>query len=174
MKGEKSFLSRWDEKLEKIRGGLKAREIVVPTDMIGAGLFMVLGVIMLVLMPSQVPVSETDVVNGQAFPTILMVLMMICSGVLFFQNIVKMVRKEPLHTCTLNLLTEVKALLILGILFGTYLICKVTELFVIGAVFCCLGFLFYFQCRKKLYYIITIGFAVAIWVAFRFGLNVRF
>lgn len=174
MKQEKSFFDRLDQRLDEAGEKLKGKEVTLPTDMIGAGLFMILAVVMLVIMPGQVPISETDVVNGRVFPTILMVLMIICCGMLLIQNIIKMVKKEPLHTCTLNLLVEVKALIILGILLGTYFICKITDRFVVGAVFCCLGFLAYFRCRKKLYYVITIGLAVAIWVAFRFGLGVRF
>lgn len=174
MKQETSFLGRLDQKLDAAGEKLKGKEITLPTDMIGAGLFMILAAALLVIMPNQVPVSDSDVVNGRVFPTMLMVLMIVCCGMLLIQNIIKMMKKEPLHTCTLNLLTEVKALIILAILLGTYVICKITDLFVVGAVFCCLGFLAYFRCRKKLYYAITVGLAVVIWVAFRFGLGVRF
>ena len=48
---------------------------------------------------------------------------------LLIQNLIKLAKKEPLHTCTINLLTEVKALIILGILIAAYLICKWTDLF---------------------------------------------
>lgn len=174
MKDNKSVLSVWDAKLDDIGNRLGKKEVTIPTDLIGAILFAAIAIILLVIMPSQVPISETDVVNGRGFPTMLMVLTLICSGLLIVQNVIKLAKKEPLHTCTLNLLTEVKALIILAILVVTYLICKATDLFVVGAVFCCLGFLVYFRCRKKLYYAITIGFAVVIWVAFRFGLGVRF
>lgn len=174
MKQEKSFLDRLDERLDAAGERLKSKEITLPTDMIGAGLFMILAIALLAIMPNQVPISDADVVNGRVFPTMLMVLMIICCGLLLVQNMIKMMKKEPLHTCTLNLLIEVKALMILAILLGTYFVCKITDLFVVGAVFCCLGFLAFFRCRKKLYYAITIALAVVIWVAFRFGLNVRF
>ena len=62
----------------------------------------------------------------------------------------------------------------LGILLVTYLLSKYTGLFVIGAVFCALGFLAFFRCRKRSYYIITLALAVGIWCAFRFGLGVSF
>lgn len=126
-------------------------------------------------MPKQVPVSDTDVINGRAFPTLLMVVMMIFSGIILLKELYNyFIKKCPLTTKKVNLLVEVKALEILAILFLTYLICKITDLFVIGAIFCCLGFLLYFRCRKKSYYAITLVTAVLIWVAFRFGLNVNF
>lgn len=168
------ILSEWDSRLDGIGESLKEKEVKLPTDMIGAALFMVLGMIILLIMPSQVPISEGDVVDGRVFPTMLMMLMIGCSALLLAQNIMKLVKKQEIHICTLNLLTEVKALIILIILFGTYLICSLTDLFVLGALFCCVGFLLYFRCRKKSYYAITLGLAVVIWAAFRFGLNVRF
>lgn len=169
-----SIFRESDSKLDEIGQRLKEKEIRLPTDMVGAVLFMVLGIIVLLIMPSQVPVSEGDVIDGRVFPTMLMVLMISCSGLLLVQNIVKLVKKQEIHICTLNVLTEVKALIILGILFGTYIICNLTDLFILGALFCCVGFLLFFRCRKKSYYAITLGLAVVIWAAFRFGLNVRF
>lgn len=174
MKQEKSYLARWDEKLDAMGETLKHKEVTLPVDLIGAGLFLLLAVVLLAIMPKQVSVSDTDVVNGRGFPTILMILMILCCCLLIIQNLFKIIKKEPLHTCTLNLLTEVKALVIMGILLATYFLCKITDLFVVGAVFCCFGFLTYYRCRKRLYYVITIGLAVLIWVAFRFGLGVRF
>lgn len=100
--------------------------------------------------------------------------MMICSAVLIIQNIIKISKKQPVQVSTFNLLTEVKALMILTILFITYFICRITDLFVLGAIFCSIAFLVYFRCKKRSYYAITIGMAVLIWAAFRFGLNVKF
>lgn len=174
MKDNTAFLASWERKLDLIGERLKEKEVTLPTDMIGAALFMVIGIILLIAMPGQVPVSETDVVNGRVFPSMLMILMIGCCALLLIQNIIKMLKKETLHTCTINLLTEVKALIILGILLITYLICRVTGLFALGAVFCALAFLIYFRCRKKLYYGITVSLAVLIWAAFRFGLGVIF
>ena len=66
------------------------------------------------------------------------------------------------------------ALVILAILVVSYLLARVTDLFVVGALVCSLGFLVYFRCRKPSYYAITLTLAVAIWAAFRFVLNVDF
>ena len=85
-----------------------------------------------------------------------------------------MIRKEPLTRKTINLLVEIKAFIIFGILLVTFLISKYTQQFVAGALFCCIGFLVYFRCKKPAYYAITIGLAVAIWAAFRYLLKVNF
>ncbi|EOS76000.1 hypothetical protein C819_02075 [Lachnospiraceae bacterium 10-1] len=175
MKGEQSWLDRLDAKRDKIAEKLAHKEVSLPIELITGILFLLLGVVILLIMPKQVPVSDTDVINGRAFPTLLMVVMMIFSGIILLKELYNyFIKKCPLTTKKVNLLVEVKALEILAILFLTYLICKITDLFVIGAIFCCLGFLLYFRCRKKSYYAITLVTAVLIWVAFRFGLNVNF
>ena len=162
------------EKLDKLCVWMKGKQLRIPVDLTVGVVFFLVGVAVMLLMPSQVAISERDVVNGRAFPELLMTLMMVCCAALVAKEIVKLVRKQPLEYKTVNLLVEVKALIILAILVVTYVLCRVTDLFVVGAVFCALAFLIYFRCKKPLYYVITVGLAVGIWAAFRFLLNVRF
>lgn len=162
------------DKLDKLCGWMKEKELRIPVDLTVGVVFFLVGLIVLLLMPSQVAISERDVVNGRAFPELLMTIMMICCAALVVKEVVKIVKKQPLEYKTVNLLVEVKALIILAILIVTYILCRVTDQFVVGAVFCALAFLIYFRCKKPLYYVITVGVAVGIWAAFRFLLNVRF
>ncbi len=103
-----------------------------------------------------------------------MTVMLLCCVMLIGKEVYKLATKQPLNWKVINVQVEAKALAILGILLGTYFLSKWTGLFVVGAVFCCLGFLLYFRCRKKSYYSITLVIAVAIWAAFRFVLGVGF
>lgn len=160
-------LDAWGEKLSQ-------KSIHYPADLVTGIIFLAFSIIILLIMPQQITISEKDVVNGRAFPTLLMVVMMIASAALILKEIYKIITKKPLELKTLNLLVEVKAVLIMLILFGTYLIAKITDLFVIGAIFCCIGFLLFFRCKQKSYYAITLVLAVAIWAAFRFVLGVDF
>ena len=160
-------LDAWGEKLEKIN-------ITYPSDLVTGILFLVVSVVVLLIMPSQVAISEKDLVNGRAFPTMLAYLMLAMSLLLVGNELVKVITKKPLVTKTMNLLVEVKALIIIGILIVTYLLAKVTDLFVIGGLFCAVSFLVFFRCKKKSYYAITVSAAVLIWVVFRFVLSVNF
>ena len=160
-------LDAWGEKLHE-------KESRKPVDLTVGSLFFLFSLGSLFVMPQQVVVSEKDVVNGRAFPTLLMVVMMICCGMLVVKELYKLFTKQPLNWKVINLQTELKALAILAILVITYLLCRFTNLFVIGAVFCCLGFLVYFRCKKPSYYVITLTLAVVIWACFRFVLNVEF
>ena len=137
-----------EKKLDELATRMKEKEISIPTDLAGSILFFLLGAVLFFMLPSQVPISENDVINGRVFPKLLFSLMMICSAVLIIQNIIKISKKQPVQVSTFNLLTEVKALMILTILFITYFICRITDLFVLGAIFCSIAFLVYFRCKK--------------------------
>ena len=171
-------MSKW---VEQFNGrmdswGLKLheKEIRIPIDLVTGVLFFLLALVILLVMPDQVAISEKDVVNGRAFPTLLMVVMMLCCAMLVGKELYKLATKQPLSWKVINVQVEIKALVILAILVGTWLLSRLTGLFVVGAVFCCLSFLLYFRCRKKSYYVITLVLAVAIWAAFRFALGVDF
>lgn len=170
----KALIERLDARLDSMGERLAKKNFTVPVDLTAGILFFLFGVFVLAVTPTQVTISDKDVVNGRAFPTMLMVLMMICCVFLIGKEIYRLVRRQPLTAKTINLLVEVKALIIFCILLISFLICKYTERFVIGAVFCCLGFLVYFRCKKPAYYAITVALAVAIWAAFRYLLKVNF
>ena len=171
-------MSKW---VEQFNGRMDAwgrklheKEIRVPIDLVTGVVFFLLGLGVLLVMPDQVAVSEKDVINGRAFPTMLTIVMLLCCAMLIGKELYKLATKQPLNWKVINIQVEIKALVILGILVVTYLLSKLTGLFVVGAVFCCLGFLLYFRCRKKSYYVITLVLAVVIWAAFRFALGVDF
>ena len=171
-------MSKWVEqfngRMDSWGRKLHEKEIWVPIDLVTGVLFFLAALVILLVMPDQVAVSEKDVVNGRAFPTLLMVVMMLCCAMLVGKELYKLATKQPLNWKAINVQVEMKALVILAILVGTWLLSRLTGLFVVGAVFCCLGFLLYFRCRKKSYYVITLVLAVAIWAAFRFALGVDF
>ncbi len=150
------------------------REFHLPADFVGAGLFLALALGLFFLLPRQVAVSERDVVNGRAFPSLLAGVMIICSGILLVQGILKRKRGESGNVVTLCLRTQLRAALIFLILVAFWGIGEGTGLFPIGAVFCGIAFLLFFRCKKGVYYVITVTAALLIWAGFRFGLGVRF
>ena len=171
-------MSKWVEqfngRMDSWGRKLHEKEIRIPVDLVTGVVFFLVGLGVLLVMPDQVAISEKDVVNGRAFPTLLMVVMLLCCAMLIGKELYKLATKQPLNWKVINIQVEIKALVILGILVVTYLLSKLTGLFVVGAVFCCLGFLLYFRCRKRSYYVITLVLAAAIWAAFRFALGVDF
>lgn len=170
----KHWVNQFHARMDSWGESLHKKELRIPIDLTVGILFFLFALVILFVMPQQVAISEKDAVNGRAFPTLLMVVMMICCAMLVGKELYKIATKRPLNWKVINLQTEIKSLVILAILVVTYLLCRVTDLFVVGAIFCCLGFLVYFRCKKPSYYVITVTIAVVIWAAFRFVLNVDF
>ena len=170
----KDQLDRLVDRLDAMGERLGKKDVRIPMDLVTGILFALFALVIFWVMPDQVVVSEKDVVNGRAFPTLLMAVMLLCCVMLIGKELYKLATKQPIAWKTINLLVEVKALIILLILVGTYFLSRLTGLFVVGGVFCCLGYLIYFRCRKPSYYIITVALAVGIWAAFRFVLGVDF
>ncbi|MBD5133232.1 MAG: tripartite tricarboxylate transporter TctB family protein [Clostridiales bacterium] len=168
------WVEQFNDRMDAWGRKLQEKEVRIPVDLVTGVVFFLFALVILLVMPDQVAVSEKDVVNGRAFPTLLMIVMMLCCAVLVGKELYKLATRQPMNWKVINVLVEAKALVILAILVGTWFLSKVTGLFVVGAVFCCLGFLLYFRCRKKSYYVITLVLAVAIWAAFRFALGVDF
>lgn len=170
----KELISRIDERLDAWEEKLGKKNIRYPADLATGIVFLIVSIVVILLLPSQVAVSQNEVIDGRMFPRLLMYLMAICSIVLILVELGKLAMKKPMVMKTMNLLVEAKALIIMGILLGTFLLAKYTGMFVIGAVFCAVAFLLFFRCKKKSYYAITLTFVVAIWAAFRFILQVNF
>ena len=170
----KGLIAGIDAKLDAIGDKLKKKEWKVPTDLLGGVIFLILGLVMLYIIPLQVEVKKKELVNGQAFPNLLMYVMIACSIVLILNQVMKLMRKEPVKTTTINLLVEVKAILIFLSMIVFWLVAEKTGNFAIGSAVFGLLMLFFFRCKKPLYYAIVLVAAVAIWAAFRFGLGVLF
>ena len=170
----KGFMAALDAKLDAIGDKLKKKEWKVPTDLLGGVIFLVFGLLMLYIIPLQIEVKKKELVNGQAFPKLLMYIMIACSIVLIVNQVIMMLRKEPVKTTTINLLVEVKAVLIFLSMIVFWLVAEKTGNFAIGSAVFGVLMLFFFRCKKPLYYAIVLVAAVVIWAAFRFGLGVLF
>ncbi len=170
----KTWLASLESKLDGWGKTLETKEFQYPVDLTAGILCLLLSVVLLIVMPTQYHAQPDEALDGGTFPKLMIYAMMIGSTALILKEGFLLLQKKPLAKKTVNLLVEVKALVIFSIIFVAYLLCKTTDLFVIGALFLAVAFLLYFRCKKPLYYVITISMAVAIWCAFRFGLGVRF
>ena len=171
---KKGLITSIDAKLDAIGDKLKKKEWKVPTDLLGGVVFLILGLVMLYIIPLQVEIKKKELVNGRAFPNLLMYVMIACSIILIVTQVIKMVRKQPVKTTTINLLVEVKAILIFLAMIIFWLVAEKTGNFAIGSAVFGVLMLFFFRCKKPLYYAIVLVAAVVIWAAFRFGLGVLF
>lgn len=148
--------------------------ITFPVNLVLGSLLSLIGLILLFNLDTQISIGDHDVVSGRAFPRLLLLIILACSAFLIIRDAIKLYRKEELEYKTISLEVELRAFIIFLILVGTYLIAFLSDLFILGALFCVFSFLGFFKCRKLSYYLICLTAVSLIWAAFYFGLKVRF
>lgn len=165
------FIESLDSWLDKTGEKLESKKVKLYTDIIGPLVFMIFAATVLLLMPSQIILLEESQINPRTFPVLLMGLILICSAVQLIKEIVRIVKKNDPAVKEINLLVEVKALIILVILIGYAVLMQVIG-FTISSVLAGVAMLMFFRIKKPLYYAIIIFAAVLIGVFFRSVLNV--
>lgn len=168
------FIIYCEEKRKQMVSTLEGKTISFPVDIVTGIVLAIITLFIIFTMDSQIPIGDKDVVSGRAFPKLIVTIMLISCAYLILKDVLKILKGQKIEYKTLSLLVEVKALVIFAILLFTYLIAVFSDLFLLGSIFCVIAFLVYFKCTKWSYYLISIVLAVLIWVAFYFGLNVRF
>ncbi len=167
-----SFLARFDGRVEALAEPLRGKTLRYRPTLAGAGLFFALSVGIFVLMPSQIKILPDQTINARTFPTVLAAIMLAGSLYLGAKELYRLFRKLPAETAELDLLTELRAAVLLGLLVLFAVLMKVLG-FIPSAVVFSLLMLRYFKVRSLGYHAIVAASAVAIGVVFRYVLNVR-
>ncbi len=162
-----------ETKLSKYKKFLSSKQLKYPVNLTAGIIMFIIAIIVLRVIPKYITISDSDAIDGASFPKLLMYVVIVCSIVICAIEIKKIIKKEPITYKTINLFVEVKALFLLLLFVGFYLINVFTKIFVLGACFFSIGFLVFSGCKKKLYYIVVIIFSFGIWLLFRYFLNVR-
>ena len=102
----KNWVDRLDARLDAIGANLAKKEVHIPTDLAGGILFFLFAIVILLVTPQQVTISEKDIINGRMFPRLLMIVMMVCCALLIGKELYKIARKLPITYKTVNLLAS--------------------------------------------------------------------
>ncbi len=167
-------MGKLQTKKNKLTSSCLSKTITFPVNLVLGTLLSFIGLILLFNLDMQIPIGDHDVVSGRAFPRLLLLIILACSAFLIIRDALRLYRKEEIEYKTISLEVELRAFIIFLILVGTYLVAYLSDLFILGALFCVFAFLGFFKCRKLSYYLICIVIASLIWAAFYFGLKVRF
>ena len=92
----KNWVDRLDARLDAIGANLAKKEVHIPTDLAGGILFFLFAIVILLVTPQQVTISEKDIINGRMFPRLLMIVMMVCCALLIGKELYKIARKLPI------------------------------------------------------------------------------
>lgn len=168
----REFIQRIDSWLDATGEKLEKKKVKLYVDIITPIIFIIFAVAVLLAMPKQIALLSSSSINERSFPTLLMLLIIICGIVLLIKEIYNIISKKKANIVETTVLVEVKALIILGILVLYWLLMGLIG-FIISSILLGLAMLMFFRVKKPSYYIIVSVVAVLIGVFFRYVLNVR-
>ena len=165
-------LKRIDGFIDVLADRLDRKRVSFYPTLAGALVFLMFSIVVLLLIPSQISVRPGASVTARTFPKLLTYIMMICSALLLLKDAVSLLMKRPIPAVELSLLTEVKALIIMGLLIIYAVLMRVVG-FIPSSVIYGILMTYYFRVKNWKYYAIVITAAIAIGYVFRHVLNVR-
>ncbi|MBR5581716.1 MAG: tripartite tricarboxylate transporter TctB family protein [Treponema sp.] len=168
----REFIQRIDSWLDATGEKLEKKKVKLYVDILTPIIFIIFAVAVLLAMPKQIALLSSGSINERTFPTMLMLLIIICGVVLLVKEIYNIISKKKANIVETTVLVEVKALIILGILVLYWLLMGLIG-FIISSILLGLAMLMFFRVKKPSYYIIVSVVAVLIGVFFRYVLNVR-
>ena len=166
------MLKRVDGKIDTVGESLEGRMVKFYPSLVGPLVFLAFAVTAFLLMPSQVKVQENVATTARTFPTLLLQIMIGGSVVLLGTELVKIIRKMKIEVIQIELLTEIKAVVILLMLILYALLMPLIG-FIASSLLFSVAMLYYFRIKKGSYYLIVVISALLIGVIFRYILGVR-
>ncbi|MDY0287937.1 MAG: tripartite tricarboxylate transporter TctB family protein [Sphaerochaeta sp.] len=166
------MLKKLDGKVDRLGESLEGRSVNFYPSLVGPLVFLAFAVGAFLLMPSQVKVQENMATTARTFPTLLLQIMIAGSVVLLVTEIAKIVRKAEIEVIRIELLTEIKALIIL-VMLVLYALAMPLIGFIVSSLLFSVAMLYYFRIKKGTYYLIVVISALVIGVIFRYLLGVR-
>jgi hypothetical protein len=168
----KNFLDSIDSFIDNTGNKLEKHEINVPINIVGAILFIAISLICLKLVPSQIHVNTESSITARTFPVLMLRIVLLFSTVLLLKDIISIIRKKKIELKVINLLVEVRALIILAMLI-IFLVLLHFSSFIASSIVFGILMLFYFRSRKISSYIIICSAAIIIGFLFQYVLKVR-
>jgi len=166
------LLKSVDSKIDQVGESLEGRKAKFYPSLVGPLVFLAFAVVAFILMPSQVKVRENMATTARTFTTLLLQIMIGGSVVLLGTEIVKILRKMKVEVVEVELLTEIKAVVILLMLVLYALLMPLVG-FIVSSLLFSIAMLYYFRIKKGSYYLIVVTSALVIGFIFRYLLGVR-
>ncbi|MBN6710471.1 tripartite tricarboxylate transporter TctB family protein [Haemophilus haemoglobinophilus] len=141
-------------------------------DLVGSIVFLIFSLVLWFLIPYQIKVTEDDeLITAQTFPRLVIGLMILCCVILFIQEIIKVIRKQPTKMAELDFTRETRSLVVVLLLVVYWGLLHWLPFIVSSTIFSVL-LLIFFQCKNWKYYAIVIAVIVSVSLFFQNLLNV--
>lgn len=167
-----NFIEKIDNYIDKIALKLEKRKIIIPINIVGAILFIIVSIVLLILVPSQIKINTKAMVNARTFPVLMLRIMLVFSIILLIKDIIFLVKKKEIEKKEINLLVEVRFLILLAMLI-VFLVMLYYTTFIISSIVFGFLMLLFFRSKKIINYIIVFLAAILIGYLFQNVLHVR-
>lgn len=147
-------------------------KIKIKQDLVGAITFLILGLVIWFLIPSQIKLTNQDMINSQTFPRLIIGLMIICSAYLVVIEVIKIIKKQPVKEAIIDLKQEGKSILMILMLVIYWVMLHWLPFMITSLIFAG-GMLLFFKCKNWKYYAIVGTTIIAITVMFQNVLSVK-
>ena len=141
-------------------------------DLVSGVFFFLLSLFLLFSVQSQIKTMETSALNARTFPYLISAILMLASLRIIIGDIYDRIRKKEKEPLVLEIRTELKALLIFGILIIWLMIMPGLG-YLISSVLMVTAFLVYFKVKVWWYYLIMIASCFLIHYIFTAFLNIQ-
>lgn len=141
-------------------------------DLVGAIVFLISSLIIWFMIPYQIKLTHSEVINSQTFPRLIIGLMIVCSLYLIIVQIIKIIKKEPVKEVEINLKEEGKSLFVVGLLIAYWGVLHILPFIIASLIFAAI-FLIFFKCKNWKYYGIVFSTIILITIVFQNLLNVK-
>lgn len=166
------FLQSMDVAIDRTAQNFEGKKVKLYTDIVGPIVFIIFALAVLFLMPEQIKLTEESKINARTFPVILMGMILFFSVLLLIKEIIKIITKKNVNVKEIEVLTEIKALIILVLLIIFLVLMNFIGFLLASMIFSVL-MLYFFRIKNWKYYIIILIAAVLISLLFQYGLKVR-
>ncbi|QTQ15386.1 tripartite tricarboxylate transporter TctB family protein [Treponema parvum] len=166
------FFDKINKGLDDIGERLEGKTISFNANILGSLLFIIFSSVFIFIMPEQIKITGSSAINAQTFPLLLLRIILFCSIFIFVKEVIKIIAKKKTEKVTVEILTELRALLIFIILLAYFFTIKLLG-FIVSSMIFGIAMTFYFRVRKWHYYLIVLASAVIIGLVFREALHVR-
>ncbi|MDO4766288.1 MAG: tripartite tricarboxylate transporter TctB family protein [Eubacteriales bacterium] len=104
-------------------------------NLVGAVLFFLFSMTLLLLMPSQIKVVSQDAINSATFPRLIVFIMAGCSLYLIIIEIIKIIRKQGVEIYEIDLAVESRTLVVIGLLILFYILLSLVPFWAAALIF---------------------------------------
>jgi hypothetical protein len=145
----------------------------LPKDLIAGILFLAIGVMVLVAIPSQVRDMRDEFEVGPRYvPTMMGIIIVGLSGLLIAKTAVTVKMKTAEWVSIRSVVPTKEAIAVIGLIVIWIAALGIADYLLVSSIVVVLGLLL-FRVKKVVHHLIAVSFVIAVWASFTFILNVR-